>query len=92
MSKFKDILNTAIFTTKHVVQDNSPILYVYHYDDGSWQFNGSERDLKDEDYKVISLGEILEIDKSLIELEDLPLGFEAIRTSKEQPWSVIASN
>lgn len=92
MEKFKDILNTAVFTTKYVLNHNSPILYVYHYDDESWQFSGSERNLNDEDYKVISLREILEIDKSLFELEDLPLGFEAIRENKNQPWKRISTN
>jgi hypothetical protein len=92
MNKFKDILNTSIFTTKYVIQDNSPILHVYHYDDGNWQFSGSEKNLKDEDYRIISLKEILKIDKSLNELEDLPLGFEAIRTKVDQPWNKIAFN
>ena len=82
----------AIFTTKYVIQHHSPILHVYHFADGSWQFNGSEKGLKDEDYKIISLGEILEMDKSLLELEELPLGFEAIRTTIDQPWNKIASN
>lgn len=84
-----DNFNTDIYTTKFVVQNKSPIIHVYHYEDGSWQFNGSERDLKDEDYQVISLGELLEIDRSIIELKDLPLGFEAIRSSKEQPWKKL---
>jgi hypothetical protein len=79
MGNFTDDLNTAVFTTKYVIHQSSVILHVYHYEDGSWQFNGNEKNLEDVDYKVVSLGEILAIDKTLSEVGDIPLGFEAIR-------------
>jgi hypothetical protein len=92
MGNFKESLNTAVFTTKYVIGQNSPILYVYHFDDGSWQFSGKEKNLKDEDYKVISLGEMLEIDGTLKVLGDMPCGFEAVRKAKENKWEIISSN
>ena len=58
MKKFKDNLNTAVITTRYVLNSGSPILFVNHYEDGFWQFAGSEADLKDEDFKIISLEEI----------------------------------
>lgn len=92
MKEFAESLKTAVFTTKFVIEENSPILYVYHFDDGSWQFNGVEQNLNDDDYKVISLGEILTIDGTLKELSDMPVGFEAIRKSKVDKWQVVSGN
>jgi hypothetical protein len=48
--------------------------------------------LNDDDYRIISLGEILTIDGTLKELSDMPMGFEAIRKSKEDKWQVVLAN
>jgi len=40
---FADILNTAVFTTRFVLDLCSPILFVDHYqEDGAWSFSGIE--------------------------------------------------
>ncbi len=89
MKIFKEDLRTAVITTKFVLEKGSPILYVFHYkDDGSWQFSGEETDIEDEDFRVISLEEIINIDKSVLEVSDLPLGGEAFRKSKELTWTI----
>jgi hypothetical protein len=90
--RFKEKLNTAVLTTKYVIEQNSPILYVYHYNDGTWQFNGKEKNLKDEDYRVISLDEVLTIDSSLNELAELSQGFEGVRETKDSEWKIISAN
>ena len=62
MSKkdFVNNLNTAVFTTKYILNKNSPILYVYHYEeDGAWEFSGMETDINEDDYRVLSLEEII---------------------------------
>lgn len=92
MNKFLEGFKTAVFTTKYVLDEKSPILHAYHFDDGSWQFNGSEENLKDEDYRVISLGEMLLIDESLDQLGDMEVGFEAIRGSIDDDWIVVPNN
>lgn len=92
MNPFKESLDTAVFTTKFVLEKQSPILIAYHYDDGSWQFSGKEDNLSDEDFKVISLGEIIEMDKSVLELSDMPINSEATRLSMTSPWRVSVSN
>ena len=64
MSKkdFVNNLNTAVFTTKYILNKNSPILYVYHYEeDGAWEFSGMETDINEDDYRVLSLEEIWNI-------------------------------
>ena len=92
MKKFLESLDTAIITSRFVFKNNSPILSVYHYfEDGMWQFNGSEFIEDDNDYLVISLEEILAHDNSLLELADLPLGYEAHRKDIDAEWEIYAS-
>lgn len=43
MEKFNEGLDTAVFTTKYVVEENFPILHVYHFEDGSWQLAENNR-------------------------------------------------
>lgn len=92
MKRFRESLDTAVFTTRFVLEQQSPILIAYHCDDGSWQFSGKEDNLSDEDFKVVSLGEIIEIDKSLLELCDMPINAEATRLSTTSPWRIVVSN
>ena len=88
MKAFEDDLNTAVFTTKYVLYSNSPILFVNHYDDGYWQFCGAEDNLQDEDFKIISLEEIIQIDSSILEVADLPYEGEAYRENINSPWII----
>ncbi|RZK09904.1 MAG: hypothetical protein EOO43_20825 [Flavobacterium sp.] len=91
-SNFEISLTTAVFTTRYVLDNASPVLHVYHFEDGSWQFCGSEQTLLDEDHRVISLSEILSIDSSLRMLGNLKVGFEATRSSEQKDWIIIPNN
>jgi hypothetical protein len=86
MKRFDDDLNTAVITTKYVLEGISPIISVFHYDDGTWQFSGYEENLPDEDYRVLSLAEIIQMDSSVLEIADLPFESEAHRETKSSPW------
>ena len=87
MKNYQDSLNTAVFTTRYVLEKGSAILFVNHYDeDGAWEFLGDEEDLNDEDFKVVSLDEIIKLDKSVLDVADLPLGKAACRDSINSPW------
>ena len=89
---FKESLNTAVFTTRFVIEENASILNVFHFDDGSWQFSGTEDNLSDEDFRVVSLGEIIEYDDSVVELSDMPINSEAKRLNRISPWRVSIKN
>jgi hypothetical protein len=89
---FKENLNTAVFTTKFILEGNSPILFVFHFDDGSWQFSGSEENLSDQDYRVVSLEEMIEHDKSIIELATMPINSQATRLNPDLPWRISNKN
>ncbi|RNB80265.1 hypothetical protein EDM56_28095 [Brevibacillus fluminis] len=79
-------LNEAVFTTKGVVIDKNPILYVSHdEDDGAWQFHdGSDVDI--EGSMLVSFGEILELDHSVSDIIDLPIGWIAEREGPDGVW------
>ncbi len=83
---FTDARNTAIFTTRDVVEDDKPILLVTHdQDDGAWQFRTAQT-IPASDAKIAALDEIVYRDPSVVELADLPLGWSAIRDSITTPW------
>lgn len=79
-----------VITTKYVINNNSPIIRVIHEKDGDWQFLGKEENLSESDAFVLSLEEILCLDKTLNEVLHLPLGKQAYRTSSKGNW--IASD
>jgi hypothetical protein len=88
---FNDSLNTAVFTTKYVTEDNKEITYVTHdIDDGAWQFFSED---KFEDFgkvaKILSLSQIIKIDETVLEIADLPLGYYATRKSKSEKWEIF---
>lgn len=86
--KFSDNLNTAVFTTKYILEKSSPVLYVFHHDDdGAWSFLGCE-DCQDSDYKVISLEEMINIDNSILDVADMPYGYCAKRVDKNSSWII----
>lgn len=72
MNFFHD-LNIAVITSRFVITHNSPIIYVFHnHEDGIWEFYGVE-DLKEDDYRVVSLAEILKSDSSIFGNTNLKL-------------------
>jgi len=94
VKKFKDPLNTAIFTTKFIVEDKKVIAYVTHdIEDGAWQFLSNDYYDKYEDIAmVLSLAEIIEIDQTVLEIADLQLGFFATRQSVKDSWTIYKMN
>lgn len=84
--KFLESENLATFTTRQVMNDKLPILYVYHDKEGDWQFLcGTTNDSKD--MMIVSLKSIIETDNSLNELHNLGTGEYAWRDSKNEKWS-----
>ncbi|NEM98005.1 immunity protein Imm33 domain-containing protein [Pontibacter burrus] len=88
--EFKEPLNTAVFTTKFVIEDKKPITYVSHdAEDGAWQFFSDD---EFEDFesvaKIVGLGEIIKLDNSVLELADMPEGFYAYREGVKGKWVI----
>lgn len=84
--KFQDAPNVAVITDKKIISGHDWIAYVSHdEDDGGWQFL-SRGPMSEDDAAVVSLRSIVEIDHSIGELADMPLGWSAWRTEKDAPW------
>lgn len=90
VTKFREPLNTAVFTTKFVVEEKKPITYVTHdIDDGAWQFfSDDEFDDFESVVKIVALDEIIKLDNSVLELAGMPEGCYAHRESVNDKWEI----
>lgn len=78
--------NCAVLTTTHVMKEGRDIICVFHdADDHGWQFH-SEGGKTVAEHLVVSLGEIVRHDPSVLEVADLPPGWKAWRKKKEATW------
>ena len=76
----------AVLVTREVLDHKEPILLVTHdAGDEGWQFVGSS-DGSLENGRVIALHEAVELDPSVLQLADMPVGWHALRDSPEHPW------
>ncbi|WP_158265276.1 DUF4262 domain-containing protein [Blastopirellula marina] len=82
---FAGAKNSAVFTTRQVLEENHPILYVAHDEDGDWQFLCGTTN-EEADARVVSLKNIVDLFPTLAELADLPIGWYACRDSVDEPW------
>ncbi|MBR6403389.1 MAG: hypothetical protein IKS48_08395 [Eubacterium sp.] len=84
---FSDSPDTACFTCCHVLNEQKPILYVSHDEDGYWQFLcGCIH--KEDDAKIVSLADILKIDSSMSDLAILDYGEYAEAEDSNSGWII----
>lgn len=84
---FRDPPNVAVVVNRRIVSEHDWIAYVSHDEpDGGWQFHNKGSAPTEVDALVVSLREILQLDPTVAELSDLPLGWHAQRESKASPW------
>jgi hypothetical protein len=88
---FDDPENVVTMTVRQITHSGQPILLVSHdADDGMWQFlTGGPFEMADA--MLVSLREVYRIDPSIVELADLPLGWQASRSAVGKPWQRWAS-
>jgi len=88
--RFKEADNIAVFTTKFVIVDNKVITTVtYEKEDGAWQFISNDPfDNFESVAQIVGLGEMINIDSTLLEIADLPEGFRAYRKFKGDKWII----
>lgn len=68
------------------MEKTEPILRVTHdSEDHGWQFIGST-DANMKDAMLVSLEEVVSLDLSVLEVADLPPGWQATRESPVHPW------
>jgi hypothetical protein len=71
--------NCATMTMRQVLEREEPILLVSHdADDHEWQFIGTS-DACVADGRIVCLEAIVELDPTVLEVADLPPGWQAVR-------------
>jgi hypothetical protein len=84
--KFGSPPNLAVIAHRKIVFAGDVIRYASHdADDGGWQFLNGEL-VTEADAAVVSLQDIVDLDRSIEELADLPEGWYAERDSMGSPW------
>ena len=82
--KFYEEKNLGVYTTSDVLK-GVPVLYVYHNEDGDWQFHSSaEPDINDA--QLVCLEEIIKLDPSLNDVYHLQYGWRAWRKKAGADW------
>ncbi len=85
--KFKENEKTACFVCEHVLNKTRPILFVSHdLEDSSWQFLCGKDDHSEQSAKIISLKEATELDPSINELYEMPIGVGVERKDIKSKW------
>ena len=83
---FDQARNVAAISTRQVLREGAPILYVVHYsDDHSWAFLDAGA-FDTEDALVVGMGEVVATDSSLFDIADLPPGWIVVRDTVCQMW------
>jgi hypothetical protein len=91
--KFTESENTACFTCDHILSRERPILYASHdAEDGTWQFMCGQEDHTETNAKIISLKQAVEIDETINDLYEMPLGVGAERETKTSKWIPFRQN
>ena len=81
-----DAPNVAVITTRGIIDRTDWIAFVsLDEEDGGWQFVGSSG-ARTEEAMVVALRSVFERDPSIVELANLPLGWQAERDSPDSPW------
>jgi len=86
---FDDAPETPVVTTLHVTSRAMPIMYVSREidEDGriTWQFHCA-LPFEMKDAQLVRLDTIVNVDRTVLEIASLPVGYAAKRSSPQEPW------
>ena len=81
-------LNQVAITTKNILRQQSYIVKAIHDDEGYWIFFDEELYINETNSSVLSLGEVLEKDPTIVEILEMSINKQAIRKNHECPWII----
>lgn len=81
--KWLEAPHTQAYVRESVADQKEPVLTVHHDPDGDWQFHGATED----GCVLLCLHHLIDRDRTLDELADLPRGWSAWRDSSSAPWN-----
>jgi hypothetical protein len=91
MKKFRENVKTAVLTSKYVMHEQSPILYIAHHEDGMWEFWGCKT-IDEGEIMVVTLQQLIQLDPTIQKVADLPMGTTAFRMNIDAVWTVQSEN
>lgn len=83
---FDEDRRLGVITTVHVLAGDAVLMVTHDADDGGWQFLCGKTN-EPSDGRIVALEEILQMDPTLAELADLPLGWIAFRAQVGVAWT-----
>ena len=84
-------LQEAVITTRYVLEQKSKVVYVHHAREG-WQFYGEEKEISEEDARVISLSNLLRLNPHVEKILWIPEGMEAWINDENSDWQTGVAN
>jgi hypothetical protein len=70
--------DTAVVTSTYITNDGAPVLEVTHEEDPEegtiWQFHNGNGDYRGSVLQLVRLDELLQLDSTLTQMADLPVG------------------
>jgi hypothetical protein len=76
----------GVFSSRLVMEDEQPILLVFHDENGDWSFLSSYEE-REEEIVLVHLSHVLDWDPTVRTLEELPGGWKAWRESVDDEWT-----
>lgn len=84
---FSDPKNVAVFTVSDIMHCRLPILRVCHdEEDGGWQFLTGGPLPPQKEWMLVALEGIVKVDPTVLELTELPYGWQATRAAHDMRW------
>jgi hypothetical protein len=82
--------NLAVITTKHIFEGGT-IQLVVRDDEGDWQFLPYLEEISEADARIVGLGEVINLDSSILETLKMPLNHKAWRENESSIWHYISA-
>lgn len=84
---FSSPKNVATIVHASIMNGERPVRFVYHdEDDGGWQFLDGVSPNEPSTARLVCLASVMELDPSLFELANLPVGWRAKRQARGEAW------
>ena len=89
---FDQAENVGCFTLRQIIDEGAPVLFVVHDEqDHGWQFLTGEEVTMD-DAMIVSMREMVDHDRTLLEIGHLLPGYRATRAGLGERWEIEKIN
>ena len=83
---FSDSPETTVLTLQPILEAGRTIVFVEHDERGKWRFFDARQLFDGAEMRLVPLKCLVELDPSVSELANLPIGWRAWREAEDGPW------